>query len=410
MDPSAKAPLGSQLSDQKEDTRERKQESEDPEEPRKTSRDTLSSSQGPSQQVLEDSNPVKRGNKRAREDSEEDHHVKKIKLGPSQGEDLTSQTGKQPEGPILISSSSSCFSKEKRCTCIIIDDSPSEGQNCSNAAVADSSGQQRVQSEVVTISSRDSFSGKDRVTASASCEGTSSKLSKLSEVKTNDHYSKVEFEAKYTKEKKIGQGAFGSVFAGYRSTDHVPFAIKYIPHINVKYTQHEEEGRVPLEVALMLRAKDVPAVITLLDWYDLGSRVVLVQERPEKCTDLFHYAFMSKGGLKEASMKNIMQQLVDAFVEIHSWGVLHRDLHLNNVLMELGSTVPRVRVIDFGFGQFTKSWQPLMSIRLSRYCKDFLSASLESETESSVQGLKCHPWLNLTELFAMPSVQSGSME
>ncbi|KAM3606892.1 uncharacterized protein V6R79_025192 [Siganus canaliculatus] len=186
MDPSAKAPLGPQLSDQREDMRKRKRESEDPEEPRKRSRETIVFSQGPNQQVLEDSNSVKRANKRTREDSEEDNCVKKIKLSPGQREDLDS-AGKQCEGPIVISSSSSCFSKEKRCNCITIDDSPSDGQN---AAVADPSGQQRVQSERVTISSRDSSSAKDRASASPSCEGTSSKL--LTEVNSSDHYSKVE--------------------------------------------------------------------------------------------------------------------------------------------------------------------------------------------------------------------------
>ncbi|KAM3584835.1 uncharacterized protein V6R79_000481 [Siganus canaliculatus] len=70
----------------------------------------------------------------------------------------------------------------------------------------------------------------------------------------------------------------------------VHVAIKHIPHGDVEYTQHEEDGRIPLEVVLMLR--------------------------------------------------RIMQQLVDAFVEIHSRGVLHRDVHAKNVLMELGSTVP----------------------------------------------------------------------
>ncbi|KAM3608360.1 uncharacterized protein V6R79_023772 [Siganus canaliculatus] len=359
MDPSAKAPLGSQLPDQGEDTRKRKRESEDPEEPRKRSRETLSFSQGPSQRTLEDSDTVKRGNKRKREDSE----------------------------------------------------LANNGQNCSNAAVADPSGRQGAESEIVIISSRDSSCAKDQTNASLPCEGTSSS-NLVTEVKSSDHYSKVEFEAKYTNEMKIGQGAFGSVFAGYRNSDHLPVAIKYIPHREVKYTQHEGEERIPLEVALMLRVKDVPAVITLLDWYDLGSGVVLVLERPEKCTDLYNYVFRSKGGLREASVKSIIQQLVDAFVEIHSRGVLHRDLHLENVLMELGSTVPRARVIDFGFGRFTKSCQPLTVYQIGKVlrelmeyspngkftkdCNDFHSACLESEDESSVQGLKRHPWFNQT--------------
>lgn len=43
-----------------------------------------------------------------------------------------------------------------------------------------------------------------------------------------------------------------------------------------------------------------------------------------------------------------MKQLVDAIIEVHSRGVFHRDIKLDNILIETGSDVPRVRLIDFG--------------------------------------------------------------
>lgn len=48
----------------------------------------------------------------------------------------------------------------------------------------------------------------------------------------------------------------------------------------------------------------------------------------------------------------ITKQLVDAIVEVHSKGVFHRDIKLDNILIETGSDVPRVRLIDFGCGTF----------------------------------------------------------
>ncbi|XP_042371675.1 serine/threonine-protein kinase pim-2-like, partial [Plectropomus leopardus] len=46
----------------------------------------------------------------------------------------------------------------------------------------------------------------------------------------------------------------------------------------------------------------------------------------------------------------IMKQMVDAALDMHENGVFHRDIKLLNVLVETGSAVPRVRVIDFGCG------------------------------------------------------------
>ncbi|KAM7423599.1 hypothetical protein PAMA_000113 [Pampus argenteus] len=44
-----------------------------------------------------------------------------------------------------------------------------------------------------------------------------------------------EFKANYTEIYKLGEGGFGTVFAGLRTTDNVPVAIKHIPKENVYY-------------------------------------------------------------------------------------------------------------------------------------------------------------------------------
>ncbi len=50
--------------------------------------------------------------------------------------------------------------------------------------------------------------------------------------------------------------------------------------------------------------------------------------------------------------QTITKQLVDALIEVHSRGVFHRDIKLDNILIETSSDVPRVRLIDFGCGTF----------------------------------------------------------
>lgn len=49
-----------------------------------------------------------------------------------------------------------------------------------------------------------------------------------------------------------------------------------------------------------------------------------------------------------SSTQIIIRQLVNALIGIHSGGVFHRDIKLENVLIETGSTTPRIWIIDFG--------------------------------------------------------------
>uniref|UniRef100_A0A3Q2PZ26 non-specific serine/threonine protein kinase n=1 Tax=Fundulus heteroclitus TaxID=8078 RepID=A0A3Q2PZ26_FUNHE len=168
--------------------------------------------------------------------------------------------------------------------------------------------------------------------------------------------SKYEFERKYKQLGLIGRGGFGSVYAGQRLADSLPVAIKYA---NSRRVQRElKAGCVPLEVVLMQRSGGGPesvgkfAAVTLLDWYCVDQKLVLVMERPQTSLDLAAYVHLRGGRLQEDEARVLMNQLVDASMEMHSKGVFHRDLKLQNALVEIGSPVPRLRIIDFGCGSF----------------------------------------------------------
>lgn len=48
-----------------------------------------------------------------------------------------------------------------------------------------------------------------------------------------------------------------------------------------------------------------------------------------------------------------MRQMTDAAIDMHSKGVFHRDIKLENIILDRdppGSEVPRVRITDFGCG------------------------------------------------------------
>ncbi|XP_041656820.1 serine/threonine-protein kinase pim-1-like [Cheilinus undulatus] len=169
------------------------------------------------------------------------------------------------------------------------------------------------------------------------------------------------FKDKYTEEDVLDQGGFGCVFAGYRNEDHLPVAIKHIPKNRLLKIRDQSGKRMSAEVATMSKLSagaagsvGTSAAVSLLDWYDLGKELIVVQERPVPAVDLFTYIQRNRGALKEKEARVLMKQLVNAAKELEENNIFHRDIKVENILIETGSDVPRVRLIDFGLSCFFK--------------------------------------------------------
>ncbi|XP_042283517.1 serine/threonine-protein kinase pim-2-like isoform X3 [Thunnus maccoyii] len=186
---------------------------------------------------------------------------------------------------------------------------------------------------------------------------------KVFELASSGSTSRAEFEDKYVQQAPIGQGGFGSVYAGFRKEDSLPVAIKHVPRDIVRRERVVCNGKVYyiiLEVALMLKTAGLPgsdgqsAAISLLDWYALEHELILVLERPAYSLDLHKYLQINGGSLPEHEAKMILSQLVDAAIDMHAKGVFHRDIKLENTLIQRSPTgAPRIRLIDFGCGSFS---------------------------------------------------------
>uniref|UniRef100_A0A672MPQ8 non-specific serine/threonine protein kinase n=1 Tax=Sinocyclocheilus grahami TaxID=75366 RepID=A0A672MPQ8_SINGR len=139
----------------------------------------------------------------------------------------------------------------------------------------------------------------------------------------------------------LGEGGCGSVYEGTRCNDGL---------------KPGHPKRLPMEIGLMLMANkgpSVPQIIELLDWEDDTDHYVMVMERPVPCVDLFSFVDHHGGSLDEGTARNIMRQVTDAAKTCCERGVFHRDLKLENLLVNLDTI--EVKLIDFGCGALMKN-------------------------------------------------------
>ncbi|XP_034436670.1 serine/threonine-protein kinase pim-1-like [Hippoglossus hippoglossus] len=159
---------------------------------------------------------------------------------------------------------------------------------------------------------------------------------------------------------KAGEGGFGYVFAGFRKSDCLPVAIKHVDKKSLLKPVWLYGKELPAEVAVMLKLaaeKDdstgMSAPIELLDWYDLGHELILVLERPFHSKDLYNYT-VDKGRIRERKAKILMRQLVDAAIGLEKRHIFHSDIKAENILIDIGSRIPEVRLIDFGLSKIVE--------------------------------------------------------
>jgi len=94
--------------------------------------------------------------------------------------------------------------------------------------------------------------------------------------------------------------------------------------------------------------------------------------------ELFAYVQQS-GRLTEDASRFFFQQLITAVEYCHNSGVYHRDLKLENALIDISAgTIPYLKLCDFGFSKVTGSphhlWSALLRYRSQSYLGRHISA------------------------------------
>ena len=151
-------------------------------------------------------------------------------------------------------------------------------------------------------------------------------------------------EGRYSTDKKIGGGSFGEVFLGKLNV-----AIKRIQKKLIQEENLYEELEREKNLLIKLQSQNVVKLIDFVetkDYYD----IIL-----EQCdTDLKTILNKKKEGYTIPEIRNIMNQLNNAFKVMTANNIIHRDIKLENILVKyLDSNKDKmlIKLGDFGLSR-----------------------------------------------------------
>lgn len=137
----------------------------------------------------------------------------------------------------------------------------------------------------------------------------------------------------YRVKRYLGGGAFGKVYLADDLAHNREVAIKRINKERHAYLAHHEINA--------LRRVDHPNIIKLFDVVEDERCISMVMEFAQ-CGDIYDYVAR---GMREDVARMYFRQLVDALEHLHQNGICHRDLKLENILLDRSY---QLKMCDFG--------------------------------------------------------------
>ena len=155
---------------------------------------------------------------------------------------------------------------------------------------------------------------------------------------------------KYTLRRKLGQGGFGAVFAGYDESLDREIALKVL---NTEHKADVDVMRRFLQEARLAARIGHPGIVTMFECAMLPDGVAYIAMELLDGESLAHRLHRS-GRMTPATAMEITRQIASALEAAHKNGIVHRDLKPDNIFLVKDPAVlhgERVKVLDFGIAK-----------------------------------------------------------
>jgi len=163
--------------------------------------------------------------------------------------------------------------------------------------------------------------------------------------------SPVPIEEKFTLGKKLGQGAFGTVYLVQSLEDENKlYACKTIAKSRLTLPNHFDDVRK--EVLIMSKLMTNKNVVQLVETFEDADHVYIVMEL---CSggELFD-RIIQKGHYSEADAATLIRTMLKVVAACHQNDIIHRDLKPENFLLDGPSDDAELKATDFGLSVICK--------------------------------------------------------
>ena len=185
-------------------------------------------------------------------------------------------------------------------------------------------------------------------------------------------------EGKYLVGPVLGQGGFGITYVGYDLNMEAKIAIKeYFPVELVSRdttTMHGDrvlslsgEKSVTYKAGLkkyvaeaqnVSQFSEIPGVVSVKDFFYANETAYIVMEFIDGIS-LKDYLKEKGGRLSEEETLKIMKPVLEALVQVHKAGIIHRDISPDNIMLtfkdgNVHNQIESVKLIDFGAARMTE--------------------------------------------------------
>lgn len=160
----------------------------------------------------------------------------------------------------------------------------------------------------------------------------------------------------FTVERLIGQGGFAWVFAGRRTADGTPVALKVLKPRYAGDQPFETRFRNEARVASELRH---PNIVRILDIGKTGEVTYFAM-------DLYPGSLASRlardGPPAEADLLRIARDVTSALAFAHAGGIIHRDIKVDNILFTGDGTAV---IADFGIARAVSGYATATGVNMT---------------------------------------------